>query len=243
MKIIGNAQFAAEPIGRLAGAERPGRARAVHPRLPPARGTRRRRLRDDGRRRGRLHQGRVRRTGATHRPGAAGSFRMHAQGAGAAGTIGADVLVTLEGVVSRRHVGHLRRGRHRRRDDRRGGAADAGRGVEADGGRVLRQRGDVLTAGLLTADSAAPARRGRGVETIRRFAPPAGPVHRRRDPVGPVRCVRSLVTAGGCVFTAPKGNVVTAVAGRSRGGSSSGAAAALVGALVGRLDLGGGRVS
>ena len=53
------------------GAQRPGGAGAVHPRLPAARGARRRRVHDDGRGRGRLHQGRVRRAGAAHRPAAA----------------------------------------------------------------------------------------------------------------------------------------------------------------------------
>ncbi len=71
MKIIGNAQFAADRAVGLAGPERPGRAGAHHPRLPAARGARRRRVHHDGRGRGRLHQGRVRRAGAAHRPAAA----------------------------------------------------------------------------------------------------------------------------------------------------------------------------
>ena len=71
MKIIGNAQFAADRAAVCAALNDPAVLVRMHPRLPAARGARRRRLRDDGRRRGRLHQGRVRRRGAAHRPAAA----------------------------------------------------------------------------------------------------------------------------------------------------------------------------
>ena len=109
-----------------------------------------------------------------------GSFRMHAQGAGAAGTIGADVLVTLE-------------------ESSAGGTsvtydADAvvGGMIGGVGQRMLvgvAKRmaaeffGNVSNA-LSGADAELPADGG-GAGTIRRFAPPAGPVHCRRAVGGP----------------------------------------------------------
>ena len=60
-----------------------------------------------------------------------GSFRMHAQGAGAAGTIEADAARDARGVGGRRGVDDLRRGRRRRRDDRRRRPADAGGGARS----------------------------------------------------------------------------------------------------------------
>ena len=206
MKIIGNAQFAAEPSVVWQALNDP----AVLVRCIP--GCQRLEAEGDdayamtvaagvGSIKG-VYDGQVRLTDQQH----PGSFRMHAQGAGAAGTIGADVLVTLQesgdggtsvtydadavvggmigGVGQRMLVGVSKRM-----------AAEFFGNVES-----------ALTGGLEAAGSAAPP------EGAAASAPPAG-----------------------AVFTAPRGNALGAGAG---GGSFAqgivvGAAAALVGALVG----------
>ena len=68
------------------------------------------------------------------------SLVMKLQGAGAPGTIGADVNVALPRRRRRHDHGDLRRRRGRRRHGRRRRPADADLGLAPDGGRVLRQR-------------------------------------------------------------------------------------------------------
>ncbi|QWZ10231.1 carbon monoxide dehydrogenase subunit G [Nocardioides panacis] len=157
-----------------------------------------------------------------------GSFRMHAQGAGAAGTIGADVLVTLE-------------------ESAAGGAsvtydADAvvGGMIGGVGQRMLvgvskrmaeeffRNVENVMTgAGAAAADSAGvaaadEAARPSGASRLPPDASTAAPPSTRPSP------------AAGTVYTAPKGNVVTAQPGGAFAqGVLVGAAAALAGAVVG----------
>src|SRR4051812_12293335 len=109
--------------------------------MPRAGGSQRGQLRDDGRRRGRLHQGRVRRTGPPLRPPGTrvvpaarrGQRRSRDDQRGRHGQ-------PRRG-GRRGHRAELRRRRSRGRHDRRRRAADAGRGLQADGGGVLRQRG------------------------------------------------------------------------------------------------------
>jgi hypothetical protein len=233
MKIIGNAQFAAEPSVVWQALNDP----AVLVQCIPG-CHRLEALGDDayamtvaagvGSIKG-VYDGQVRLTDRAH----PGSFRMHAQGAGAAGTIGADVLVTLEGAVT-------------------GGTsvtydADAvvGGMIGGVGQRMLvgvskRMAAEffgnvetVLTAGLLTADSAA-------LPDGAAASKPSGASRLPPDPstAAATPSVRSAASAlssppAGAVFTAPKGNVVTAGGGSFAQGIVVGAAAALVGALVG----------
>lgn len=233
MKIIGNAQFAAEPSVVWQALNDP----AVLVQCIPG-CHRLEALGDDayamtvaagvGSIKG-VYDGQVRLTDQAH----PGSFRMHAQGAGAAGTIGADVLVTLEGAVT-------------------GGTsvtydADAvvGGMIGGVGQRMLvgvskRMAAEffgnvetVLTAGLLTADSAA-------LPDGAAASKPSGASRLPPDPstAAATPSVRSAASAlssppAGAVFTAPKGNVVTAGGGSFAQGIVVGAAAALVGALVG----------
>lgn len=136
-----------------------------------------------------------------------GSFRMHAQGAGAPGTIGADVLVTLAATPD-------------------GGteltfAADATVGgmIGGVGQRMLTGVSKKMAAEFFANVDAALA---------------AGPVDGPSTPT-PSPSVRPAVQTAGQVFTAPAPNLTGGALG-GQGfamGVAVGAAAALVGALVG----------
>ena len=151
-----------------------------------------------------------------------GSFTLHAQGAGAAGTIGAEVAVTLA--------------------DAPDGGTSLSYDADAVVGGMIGGVGQRMLTGVSKTDGRRsssptwrrcsslgggrrPPRRRRGARTIRRFAPPAGTVHCRPAAVGP---------AGG-----PTGTVFTPPQGVAGGGPTFiqgvvvGAAAALAGALVG----------
>ena len=221
MKIIGNAQFAAGPDVVYAALNDP----AVLVRCIPG-CQRLEALGDDayamtvaagvGSIKG-VYDGQVRLTDQQQ----PGSFRMHAQGAGAAGTIGAEVLVTLE--------------------ESSAGGASVTYDADAVVGGMIGGVGQRMLVGvskrmaeeffrnvsnaLSGADAELPADGG---------APePSGASRLPPDPStgAPPSSVRSSPAAG-LVFTAPTGNVVAA--GGSFGqGVLVGAAAALAGALVG----------
>ena len=214
MKIIGNAQFAAEPSVVWQALNDP----AVLVRCIPG-CQRLEALGDDayamtvaagvGSIKG-VYDGQVRLTDQQH----PGSFRMHAQGAGAAGTIGADVLVTLEeSVTAARSVTYDA--------DAVVGGMIGGVGQRMLVGVSKRMAAEffgnvesALTGGLAAAGSAAPPER-------RPLRPPA--VHRRP----------------GAVFTAPRGERPGGWGWRRvvRAGDRRGGRCCTRGGPGGRLDL------
>jgi carbon monoxide dehydrogenase subunit G len=141
-----------------------------------------------------------------------GSFRMHAQGAGAAGTIGADVLVTLE--------------------ESAGGGASVTYDADAVVGGMIGGVGQRMLVGV---SKRMAEEFFRNVETALTGAA-AGPVADGGAPepsaVAPPSSDRPAPSAG-TVYTAPKGSVATAGGGSFLQGVVVGAAAALAGAAVG----------
>ncbi len=145
-----------------------------------------------------VYDGRVRLTDQEH----PGSFRMHAEGSGAAGTIGADVLVTLE----------------------ESGAGGTSVTYDADavvGGMI----GGVGQRMLVGVSKRMAAEFFGNVETVLSGASAGPPV--AGGPPEPA------AAPAGSVFTAPKGEVVPAGGGSFVHGIVVGAAAALLGAVVG----------
>ena len=235
MKIIGNAQFAAGPDVVYAALNDP----AVLVRCIPG-CQRLEALGEDayamtvaagvGSIKG-VYDGKVRLTDQQH----PGSFRMHAQGAGAAGTIGAEVQVTLDAVEGG--------GTSVTYDaDATVGGMIGGVGQRMLVGVCKRMAaeffGNVETAlaGAASASGAGLPADGGGARTIRRFAPPAGPIHCRPAVVGPVRRPPRF-RAVGAVFTAPKGNVVGAGGGSFTQGDRRGGRRCTRGCSRGWLDL------
>lgn len=128
-----------------------------------------------------------------------GSFRMHAQGAGAAGTIGADVLVTLE--------------------ESAGGGTSVTYDADAVVGGMIGGVGQRMLVGV---SKRMAAEFFGNVETVLAGAGPGRPTDDAPPP------------AEGAVFTAPQpGAGSTLSPGTFTQGVVVGAAAALVGALVG----------
>jgi carbon monoxide dehydrogenase subunit G len=228
MKIIGNAQFAAGPDVVYAALNDP----AVLVRCIPG-CQRLEALGEDayamtvaagvGSIKG-VYDGKVRLTDQQH----PGSFRMHAQGAGAAGTIGADVQVTLDALE--------------------GGGTSVTYDADATVGGMIGGVGQRMLVGVskrMAAEffgnvDAALATGGAASAPLPDGAAAAEPSGASRLPPDPsttaaAPSVRSAAAApvAGAVYTAPKGNVVGAGGGTFAQGIVVGAAAALVGALVG----------
>ena len=140
-----------------------------------------------------------------------GSFRMHAQGAGAAGTIGADELVTLE--------------------ESAGGGASVTYDADAVVGGMIGGVGQRMLVGV---SKRMAEEFFRNVETALTGAAAGLPVDggaTEPSTVSPPSSVRTAPAAG-AVFTAPK-PVATAGGRVVRAGVVVGAAAALAGAAVG----------
>jgi carbon monoxide dehydrogenase subunit G len=226
MKIIGNAQFDASPDIIYAALNDP----AVLVRCIPG-CQRLEALGDDayamtvaagvGSIKG-VYDGKVRLTDQEH----PGSFRMQAQGAGAAGTIGADVHVTLDPLES--------------------GGTSVTYDADATVGGMIGGVGQRMLVGV---SKRMAAEFFGNVETMLGAAPtaslpdgaaaaePSGASRLPPDPsttaaAPPVRSAASAPPAGS-VFTAPNGNVVGAGGGSFARGVAVGAVAALAGALVG----------
>jgi carbon monoxide dehydrogenase subunit G len=227
MKIIGNAQFAAGPDVVYAALNDP----AVLVRCIPG-CQRLEALGEDayamtvaagvGSIKG-VYDGKVRLTDQEH----PASFRMHAQGAGAAGTIGAEVHVTL--------------------DAQEGGGTSVTYDADATVGGMIGGVGQRMLVGVskrmaaeffgnvetAIAGGAAAVPGGRtddGGATVDGSGGRSGAT----DGFGaPSSAGRQPGAAPGAVFTAPNGNVVGAGGGSFARGVAAGAAAALVGALVG----------
>jgi uncharacterized protein len=227
MKIIGNAQFAAEPDVVYRALNDP----SVLVRCIPG-CNRLEALGDDlykmtvaagvGSIKG-VYDGQVRLT--DQQP--PGSFRMHAEGAGAAGTIGADVQVTLQ-------------------DGENGGTsltydADAvvGGMIGGVGQRMLVGVSKRMAAEFFgNVDDALAGSEGTlaGSRTADPGATVDGSGGRREAPDGfgaPGSAGRQSAPTAGAVFTAPNGNISGAGGSAFARGVAAGAAAALAGALVG----------
>ena len=163
-----------------------------------------------------------------------GSFRMHAQGAGAAGTIGADVLVTLQESAA--------------------GGASVTYDADAVVGGMIGGVGQRMLVGVskrmaeeffrnvenVMAGAGAGAADSAGRPAADEASKPSGASRLPPDPSTaaspaagrPAASAPSSPVAAGTVFTAPQ-NVATAGGGSFVQGIVVGAAAALVGALVG----------
>ena len=231
MKIIGNAQFAAGPDVVYAALNDP----AVLVRCIPG-CQRLEALGEDayamtvaagvGSIKG-VYDGKVRLTDQQH----PASFRMHAQGAGAAGTIGAEVQVTL--------------------DAQEGGGTSVTYDADATVGGMIGGVGQRMLVGVSkrmaaeffgnveTVITGAGSPPGAALPANDGAPEPSGASRLPPDPStdAPSSSVRTSPFAGpvpaGAVFTAPNGNVVGAGGGSFAQGIVVGAAAALVGALVG----------
>ena len=202
MKIIGNAQFAAEPSAgwqalndpAVLGQSIPGchRLEALGGdayAMTVAAGV--------GSIKG-VYDGRVRLTDQEH----PGSFRMHAEGSGAAGTIGANVLVTLEESDS--------------------GGTSVTYDADAVVGGMIGGVGQRMLVGV---SKRMAAEFFGNVETVLAGAAAGLPANGG--------ATEPAAAPAGSVFTAPKGEVATAGGGSFAQGIVVGAAAALLGAVVG----------
>jgi carbon monoxide dehydrogenase subunit G len=203
MKIIGNAQFAAEPstvwqalndpavlVQSIPGCHRLEALGGDAYAMTVAAGV--------GSIKG-VYDGRVRLTDQEH----PGSFRMHAEGSGAAGTIGADVLVTLEQSDS--------------------GGTSVTYDADAVVGGMIGGVGQRMLVGV---SKRMAAEFFGNVETVLAGAAP-GPSADRP-------ATEPAAAPAGSVFTAPKGGEVAPAGGGSFvQGIVVGAAAALLGAVVG----------
>lgn len=155
-----------------------------------------------------VYDGQVRLTDQQH----PGSFRMHAQGAGAAGTIGADVLVTLEASDS--------------------GGTSLTYDADAVVGGMIGGVGQRMLVGV---SKRMAAEFFGNVESVLTGPEPGVPVG---APPGADLSAEAGAAAApgvptGAVFTAPQGVVGAAGGGSFARGVAVGAAAALAGALVG----------
>ncbi len=141
-----------------------------------------------------------------------GSFRMHAQGAGAAGTIGADVLVTLE--------------------ESAGGGASVTYDADAVVGGMIGGVGQRMLVGV---SKRMAEEFFRNVETALTGAGAELPVDGGAPEPSTVAAPSSIrpSPSAGTVYSAPKGSVATAGGGSFVQGVVVGAAAALAGAAVG----------
>ncbi len=141
-----------------------------------------------------------------------GSFRMHAQGAGAAGTIGADVLVTLEESVA--------------------GGASVTYDADAVVGGMIGGVGQRMLVGV---SKRMAEEFFRNVETALTGAGAELPVDGGAPEPSTVAAPSSIrpSPSAGTVYSAPKGSVATAGGGSFMQGVVVGAAAALAGAAVG----------
>jgi carbon monoxide dehydrogenase subunit G len=172
-----------------------------------------------------VYDGKVRLTDQQH----PASFRMHAQGAGAAGTIGADVHVTL--------------------DAQEGGGTSVTYDADAVVGGMIGGVGQRMLVGVskrmaaeffgnVESAIAGGAAAVPGGRTDDGGATVDGSGGRRSEATtdgfgAPSSAGRQPGAAPGAVFTAPNGNVVGAGGGSFAQGIVVGAAAALIGALVG----------
>ena len=137
-----------------------------------------------------------------------GSFRMHAQGAGAAGTIGADVLVSLE--------------------ESAGGGASVTYDADAVVGGMIGGVGQRMLVGV---SKRMAEEFFRNVENVVSEAGAAAPADGAGPEPSPVAAPSS--PSVGAVYTAPKGTAVQAGGASFAQGVVVGAAAALAGAVVG----------